>query len=309
MATKETGNQAVDKVTTSTADLSTAEALKQRFKQGSVPLESDFADLIDLANTGYTAIGKNREGGQPGNGLMLDADQVLQLKLNEDYSGKDYSPVVFHEDALLVDLGSGLVNKSNSICIGEGNGIKVNTDSISIDPDKILPRGIITMFSGSVIPQGWALCDGKTAGVPDLRHRFILAADNLNESGGYSNTQTADGIIATTTENHSLVKNEIPAHKHWGGIRFHNDKSKNSSDQTTNASINAYQQFRNKPALGSVDYTSGLTEKVIKTGDSWEGTTGYTGGSNDGQDSSAKGHNHKLKVAVPYYKLAFIMKL
>jgi hypothetical protein len=47
------------------------------------------------------------------------------------------------------------------------------------------PRGIIVAWSGVInkIPDGWALCDGKTADVPDLRGRFILGANsNTNKN-------------------------------------------------------------------------------------------------------------------------------
>jgi len=39
----------------------------------------------------------------------------------------------------------------------------------------LLPKGAIIMWSGTDIPAGWALCDGKDDR-PDLRGRFILGA-------------------------------------------------------------------------------------------------------------------------------------
>ena len=38
-----------------------------------------------------------------------------------------------------------------------------------------VPRGFIGMWSGSVTPAGFALCDG-TNGTPDLRGRFVVGA-------------------------------------------------------------------------------------------------------------------------------------
>ena len=50
------------------------------------------------------------------------------------------------------------------------------------------------MFSGTVAPTGWVLCDNSTAaqaaGAPDLRDRFIVGTGNsynLNATGGSAN--------------------------------------------------------------------------------------------------------------------------
>ncbi len=66
----------------------------------------------------------------------------------------------------------------------------------------MLPTGIICLWSGAIvdIPAGWTLCDG-TAGTPDLRDRFILAA------GGGSNPGDIGGALvhqhAFTGDGHS----------------------------------------------------------------------------------------------------------
>lgn len=48
------------------------------------------------------------------------------------------------------------------------------------------PVGIIVMWAGVTVPDGWALCDG-TNGTPDLRNRFIVATGSeyaLGATGG-----------------------------------------------------------------------------------------------------------------------------
>lgn len=44
-----------------------------------------------------------------------------------------------------------------------------------------VPAGTIVAFAGSVVPAGWALCDGRTTSTgritPDLRNRFVLGLD------------------------------------------------------------------------------------------------------------------------------------
>eukprot|EP01043_Picozoa_sp_COSAG02_P060237 COSAG02_NODE_7829_length_2831_cov_1.499268_1_plen_213_part_10 len=50
------------------------------------------------------------------------------------------------------------------------------------------PRGLIAMWSGALdaLPQGWALCDG-TAGTPDLRDKFVVAAGSRYALGSSTN--------------------------------------------------------------------------------------------------------------------------
>jgi hypothetical protein len=105
---------------------------------------------------------------------------------------------------------------------------------VSVDDDGNLntfefPRGIIVAWSGEItkIPDGWALCDDKTPGVPDLRGRFILGANTAtNNNTGYSkNEMNATG----GSETHTLTVEEIPSHDHGfsvGGGRGGNNGAK-----------------------------------------------------------------------------------
>ncbi len=45
-----------------------------------------------------------------------------------------------------------------------------------------IPQGLICMWSGSTIPEGWALCNGEN-GTPDLRGRFVLGSSDEYELG------------------------------------------------------------------------------------------------------------------------------
>ncbi|MBO5179266.1 MAG: hypothetical protein J6B87_02845 [Clostridia bacterium] len=68
--------------------------------------------------------------------------------------------------------------------------------------DKIMPSGLICMWSGSIIPKGWYLCDG-TNGTPDLRNRFIVGAGDEYDIG------TTGG-----EKQHVLTIDEMPSHTH-----------------------------------------------------------------------------------------------
>lgn len=64
-----------------------------------------------------------------------------------------------------------------------------------------VPSGCILMWSGTIatIPTGWYLCNGSN-GTPDLRNRFIVAAD-ADSTGTAMSTitgsalQTSDGVV------------------------------------------------------------------------------------------------------------------
>ncbi|MGV7961345.1 tail fiber protein [Photorhabdus tasmaniensis] len=111
-------------------DLS-ADDLKKRFKAGSIPLQTDYEHLIDIADIGRKATGQAPKQNGPGVGLKLDDNGILNLKIGT-ITNKDFSPLMLKEDTLSVDLGSGLINKDNGICVGQGNGIVVNTDNVAV---------------------------------------------------------------------------------------------------------------------------------------------------------------------------------
>ena len=71
----------------------------------------------------------------------------------------------------------------------------------------IVPVKGIIMWSGSTVPDGWALCDG-THGTPDLRGRFIVGAGQGNGLSNY--------VVGGTggEEKHKLTVEEMPSHRH-----------------------------------------------------------------------------------------------
>lgn len=67
---------------------------------------------------------------------------------------------------------------------------------------KILPKGAIIMFSGSAIPDGWALCNGSN-GTPNLIDRFIKAASSSGESGDAKLTIGGSALTSTSVNSAS----------------------------------------------------------------------------------------------------------
>lgn len=65
-----------------------------------------------------------------------------------------------------------------------------------------IPSGGIIIWSGSTVPDGWALCDG-TNGTPDLRGRFVLGNSTSHATGSMGGSETV-----------TLSIDQIPSHNH-----------------------------------------------------------------------------------------------
>ncbi|QXF33921.1 hypothetical protein CE143_12785 [Photorhabdus luminescens] len=407
------------------AESLSADDLKKRFKAGSIPLQTDYEQLIDIADIGRKAVGQ-----VPGAGLKLDDNGTLNLKMGTIPS-KDFSPLILEKDILSVDLGSGLINEKNGISVGQGNGIVVNaanvavkadngisvdgkgvsvkagngisvgekgvevkakdkgsisvdsdgiavkcwdgggivvTDNtglylkleggnssnawsgvsglslstkgvkvkagngikvddkgVSIDPNKVLPRGMIVMFSGNNAPPGWAFCDGGTydgVKVPDLRNRFIMCGKTISEKGESSkaegdgnnknfskNTTSTTVSVSVKVENTNLDISQIPKHYHIEGLpyfvadgfkygNYHTIESKGDKNYQINNEWSHSQSIWHPKPHGNSYYPH--TSEV---------------GEGKGHDHQAtvtvdpSSHSHRVDVIPPYYLLAFIMKL
>jgi microcystin-dependent protein len=140
------------------------------------------------------------------------------------------------------------------------------------------------MWNGTVVPPGWALCDGQ-AGRPDLRERFIVGSggDNPTVSGGGYNLGDRAGEVT-----HTLTSSEMPSHNHTTG--------------TDGAHTHAY----NAPITSGAhpgghdgyDRPNGLESGTTSTiGSAHSHFIAFTGGDQP--------HENRP----PYYALAFIIKL
>ena len=159
--------------------------------------------------------------------------------------------------------------------------------------------GMIMMWSGTIatIPSGWLLCDG-TSGTPDLRNKFVIAADA--DSGGAakttitgSATQTGGSKDAiTVSHTHTLTD---PGHRHnttLDGVVSTGASFQSQIGRTTyNTADGGYEGYYSRG-------TSDSTQANAST--SSTATTGISMAS-----AGSSGTNANL---VPYYALAFIMK-
>ncbi|MGG7449127.1 hypothetical protein ACQ3G7_23990 [Kosakonia oryzendophytica] len=127
-----------------TKKLQSPDALKARFKAGSIPLQSDFADLIDLANAGAVAAGQ--AAGQINNaGIGMKYGSTGKLELNATKSF-NYDSDNDREHAVqlsidtsnnkpVVDLAYGLIGSSDGLSVKASTGIVVNGNGVSVASD------------------------------------------------------------------------------------------------------------------------------------------------------------------------------
>ncbi|NDK99568.1 tail fiber protein [Photorhabdus bodei] len=260
--------------------------LKDHCKEDNTHIPTDYANLIDVANMDYHAIGKSYE-----------------LKPGDDYT-----------QAIKINPDGGLKADKDGLNVKAGNGIKVDSSGISIDPNNVLPKGMIMMFSGENAPTGWAFCDGNN-GTPDLRSRFVMCGETLSETGQSNSKANGSGIeksfsknttstavsVKVTVENTILTESQIPSHKHIGGMTYshgHGMKYSYFSDTKTTYQIDSYSK-------SSIWRKSLVTYSLYP----YTSNTGGGQGHNHPATASSPSHNHSIDIIPPYYLLAFIMKL
>ncbi|WP_132352067.1 tail fiber protein [Photorhabdus khanii] len=201
---------------------------------------------------------------------------------------------------------------TQAIKINPNGGLKVDSNGISIDPNNVLPKGMIMMFSGMDAPTGWAFCDGNN-GTPDLRSRFVMCGETLSETGQstskangsgtekiFSKNTTSTAVsVNVTVEDTILTESQIPSHQHIGGMAYWAEYGmRYGHDYPGGTNI---MQIRNN--LDTVMSTA------ISPRYAYTSNTGGGQGHNHPATASSPEHNHSIDIIPPYYLLAFIMKL
>jgi microcystin-dependent protein len=163
------------------------------------------------------------------------------------------------------------------------------TTATSFIGNGTIPIGGIIMWSGSTVPTGWALCDGRTVSgqtTPDLRGRFIVGINTT------SITVPSDQAAATVsgsqpTYNRAAVggstASTVPPHSH-------------TMESQVYQNINFFGSSQG-PIHGFV--LSASTNNGVSVG-----TNRYRLKTSTPVDSASGGENRP-----PYYALAFIMRV
>jgi len=216
---------------------------------------------------------------------------------------------------------------------------------IAATPGSSINRGLIAMFSGSLAEigagswAGWALCDGSN-GTPNLRDKFIMGAGNsavgaVNPSA--SLTTTGGGTHVHTVNGTAISIAQMPSHNHgaWTGTENQSHTHSAGTLVTDTEPAHSHNYTRGDPGNGSSgagSYT-GAAETVATTpaGAHSHDVSGNTGGINNNHqhsinaEGSSQAHTHTLvggggihehsvssgqiRDTIPYYALAFVMKL
>lgn len=137
-----------------------------------------------------------------------------------------------------------------------------------------IPIGGIIAWSGSLVPDGWAICDGNQ-GTPNLTGRFILGSGNgyeLGDDGGQSEV--------------TLHTNNLPAHKHPFKDYYYAESGKKANGNYDIISVNG------KVGSNETDYDN-------------DHLMYYT------HDTEAAGRDEPTPVDTmpPYYVLLYIMRI
>ncbi len=173
------------------------------------------------------------------------------------------------------------------------------------------PLGGIIMWSGTVAPQGWALCNGTTVNgykTPDLRGRFVAGYspvrvfnNDYNQPGNLSTKDTTTGLTGGTPRVY-LSLAEMPKHNHpvtiaSGGAHTHGYEAYNFLACGSNKSDNG-------SSISSPDCNDWNGSKVSASAGSHThtATAGLTGGT---PTLSVTGHENRPQ----FYTLAYIMRV
>jgi microcystin-dependent protein len=167
-----------------------------------------------------------------------------------------------------------------------------------------IPVGGIIMWSGTKIPDGWALCNGQTVhgkGTPDLRGRFIMGSSSRYSIG---NTGGIEKVTLTTDEMpaHGHDVSESGSHKHnvsidYGGSHTHSYQIHKAASKGKSRSDAHYRVDRN------------LTTKTTSSSGNHKHNASMTNAGKHSHTIYKSGGGEAHENRPPYYVLAFIMRV
>ena len=182
----------------------------------------------------------------------------------------------------------------------------VNTDNEQIATTAfvrdIIPRGIITMWSGSIatIPTGWALCNGAN-GTPNLIDRFVVMAGSAYGVGSTGGNK--DAIVVSHTHAQVAHSHSDSGHSHYAWTDTAGSHAHSYAALRPNGALGAtFGGFGSNDQSNSTDYAGSHSHSVgISTG-----YANITASAPAIYHAGSDGTNANLP---PYYALAYIMKL
>ena len=165
--------------------------------------------------TSFTMVGDVTSPGFSYNGQTTTGTAVFQTSISSDFIANQ-TPA---QDSYAND---------NLLVYRQGTGLLKMTKSTLFNHQALVPIATILPFAGTIIPSGYLLCDGSevlisaysalysvigytykasgslkglgTFALPDLRGRFPLGADNMNNNGSVPSKDGSGTLISTTTD-------------------------------------------------------------------------------------------------------------
>lgn len=190
------------------------EALKDRFKARSIPLETDFWDLIDVADCGRKAVGMSPDVTPVTNtGLTLDND-TGQLKVQPEpdkgisVTDNGIGVVVAPDKGIQLDANGIGVNHDDTLRIINGNQLGVADNYVTKSGDSTIKGGSLTIESDN---EGISFYDGarifKQSGVSSLRwyKGTNNALPQICDNNGNNASNIATENYVNNTVNNSVV--------------------------------------------------------------------------------------------------------
>lgn len=183
---------------------------------------------------------------------------------------------------------------ATNLTVGASAQVAGQVTADSFSGNGSIPLGGIIMWSGTTVPEGWALCNGVKVGAiqtPDLRGRFVLGSGS-----GPNLTPRTLGQIGGT-EKQALQVDELPPHKH------DNKASSASAGQHSHGYKSGY---GNKVGIADGQHaTSDLGRRHNDNDTTYSGSHTHTIAMDNASTGSGLPHNNMP----PFYTLAFIMRV
>ena len=141
-----------------------------------------------------------------------------------------------------------------------------------------------------IIPDGYAICDGTTEGVPDLRGRFIRSAYDYNDTGEHNNNDLVQGESGKN-DSIRIKEDNLPSHTHTFNVENTLAISEYTGNSVVIGTANTGEGEVTIPAISSDSHTHSLTGNINIS---------------QNPDTFA---NNPINIEPNAYALIFIMKL
>lgn len=205
---------------------------------------------------------------------------------------------------LTIDGGVSIGDSTaTGIAPDKGLFVKGNTETDTLKSNVVegygtVPVGTIVMWSGSIAPDGWVLCDGGNiidaasplngTQSPDLKGRFVVGIGN-NGSNTYDYGDNAG------EDSHRLLATEIPSHTHSGTTSTDGSHEHDYNDLTVNRTDVNGSNFNNQGISGVPD-----NERTTDPA----GNHSHTFTTDGGTGGNGAHENRPM-----YFALAYIMRI